>query len=696
VKQVVQPVGGGRVRVEDVPRPVIGATEVLVQTQASLISVGTERALTQLAQSMLLNKARARPDLVRQVVRKARSDGIGRTVQAVRARLDQDLPLGYSAAGIAIEVGAAVAGIVPGQLIATGGAGKANHAEWQAVPALLCSQVPDGLSAEQAAFATVASIALHGLRLAGVEPGSDVAVVGLGLVGQLAARLAMAAGCRVIGLDVAPFPIERAVAAGIHALRDDGDATTEAVLQWARGFGVDSVLVTASDHSSSVIRRIPALCRDRASVVIVGDVGLELERTAFYEKELALRVARSYGPGRYDRSYEEWGVDYPIGQVRWTEGRNQQAVLDLIARGSIEVSDLITHRFPIAGAVGAYDLIESRAEPYLGIVLTYPAEPRLSRPVVTHKSKRSDKFGVGLVGAGAFASSVLVPALRHGGFSRFVAVSSSSGLSAQRLASNAGFERAVSGADAVIEDPDVAVVVIATPHDTHAAFVVTALKAGKHVWCEKPLALTGEQLDDVERAYYDAGSVLYVGFNRRMAPTVDEVRRRLADSAGPLVIDYRVSVGTVPERHWYADRRQGGRLLGEICHFVDTCAALSGSITDARAVGSIGIHELLLADNFVVSLRHTDGSLSAISYAANGHTSTEKERIEILGRGHTATIADFRAVTFDGRTQRFSSQDKGHRGLAAAFHQAVRSGEPAQIGLESSRAVIQAAAALGS
>ncbi len=695
MKQVVQSLGGGPVRIVDVPAPIVGATEVLVQTVASLVSAGTERALTELAQSSLLAKARARPELARQVIRKARTEGISRTFHTVRGRLGEDLALGYSAAGLAVEVGEAVAGIAPGQLVATGGAGKANHAEWQSVPALLCSPVPDGVSAEQAAFATVGSIALHGFRLAGAGPGADVVVVGLGLVGQLVARLALASGCRVIGLDVTAFPVERAAAAGVPALVDEGDATTEAVRVWARGRGVDAVVITAADRSSSVIRRVPTLCRDQATVIVVGDVGLELERTPFYEKELVLRVARSYGPGRYDRSYEDWGVDYPIGQVRWTEGRNQQAVLDLLAEGRLHVDDLITHRFPIAEAVGAYELIESRAEPYLGIVLTYPADGRAPGPIVVAAPKGSaDGLGVGLIGAGAFAASVLVPALREAGFGRFVAVASSSGLSARRLAEGAGFERAVSGADAVIDDPDVGVVVIATPHDSHADFVIRALRAGKHVWCEKPLALTEDELDEVESAFHEAGSVLYVGFNRRKSPAIEEVCRQLSGVQGPVVIDYRVSAGPVPKGHWYGDRRQGGRLLGEVCHFVDTCAAIAGPICDARVLASIGDHELALADSFVVSLRHENWSLSAISYAANGHQGTEKERIEILGRGHTATIADFRALTVDGRSQRLGGQDKGHRALASAFHEAVRRGEPAQVGIESSRAMLRAAATL--
>ncbi len=416
-------------RVLDVPRPTIGATDVLVQTQASLISPGTERAVTELAQSSLLAKARARPDLVRQVVKKARSEGFTQTARAVRTRLDDDIPLGYSAAGIAIEVGEAVTGVAPGQLVATAGAGKANHAEFQAVPGLLCAPVPDGVPPADAAFATIASIALHGLRLADVGPGAKVVVIGLGLLGQLSVRLAQAAGCDVAGIDVADFPVEKARASGAFALAESGDDTTKAILEWSRGRGADAVLLTAAGKSSAPALRAPAICRDRAEVVVVGDVGLDLQRTPFYEKELSLRFARSYGPGRHERSYEDWAVDYPVGFVRWTEGRNLEAVLDLLAGGRLAVSDLVTHRFPITEAPSAYELIEARAEPYLGVALTYPAQSEPDRPIRIATPQPSSGLGVGFIGAGAFASGVLVPAFRAAGFERLVTVASGSGLS---------------------------------------------------------------------------------------------------------------------------------------------------------------------------------------------------------------------------------------------------------------------------
>lgn len=675
MKQVVQPVGGGSVAVLDVPRPSVDSTQVLVRTLASVISPGTERAVTSLAQSSLISKARARPDLVRQVVRKARSEGIASSLQTVRSRLASDLPLGYSAAGIAVEVGEAVEGVRPGQLVATGGAGHANHAEWQAVPGLLCAAVPEGVTATQAAFTTLASIALHGLRLADVGPGSKVVVVGLGLVGQLACRLAQAAGCDVAGIDVAAEPLRVAAATGVLALEEQGDATTERVLAWSRGRGADAVLLCASGSSSAPAQRSPALCRDRARVVVVGDVGLALSRTPFYEKELTLLFARSYGPGRYELAYEEYAIDYPVGQVRWSEGRNFEAVLDLLASGRLRVDDLITHRFQIAEATAAYDLIAAQREPYLAVTLTYPdGQPEREPPIRLAKLSIPPDLGVGWIGAGAYSTGTLLPAFKTAGFDRFISVVSGGGLSALRVAERHGFEQAVSTADELIDDPQVEVVVIASPHDTHANLAARALRAGKHVWCEKPLALTIEELDDVETAWHFSGRVLCVGHNRRWSPHVQTVREQLGGEL--CVITYRVSAGRLPAGHWYADRRQGGRLIGEVCHFVDTCAALAGSeIMQVRA-RSGGSGELLVAEDVVLALSHRNGSLSTISYASKGSPSTRKERIEVLGGGHTWVIDDFRSIERDGKALRSGNrQDKGQEPAVLAFRRAVR-GEP--------------------
>ena len=692
MKQVVQPVSGGPVEVLDVPRPVIGPTEVLVQTTASIISPGTERAVTALAQSSLLDKARARPDLVRQVLAKAKTEGIQSTVKAVRSRLADDIPLGYSAAGIVLQVGEAVADISPGDLVATGGAGSANHAEIQAVPGLLTSRVPDGVDAESAAFATIASIAMHGLRQADVGPGSKVVVVGLGLVGQLAARLAMASGCDVAGIDVSEHPLAVAEASGVLALAESGTDTTARIREWSRGRGADAVIITAADKTSRITDRVPELCRDRATVVVVGDVGLELDRTPWYEHELELRFARSYGPGRYERAYEDWGVDHPIGYSRWTEGRNLEAVLDMLAAGRLEVADLITHRFPLESATDAYELIESRAEPYLGIALSYGKTPSPDEPVIV-STERSGQAGIGFIGAGAFAGTVLAPAFQKTG-EPLVAVSSSSGLSARRLADAAGFAKAVSGPDGVLDDPDVTSVVIATPHDTHAELTSRALRAGKHVFCEKPLATTIAELDDVIDALDATDAVLFVGFNRRWSPAVAKVVEHMGGGAGPLVVNYRVNAGVLPESHWYHDRRQGGRLLGEVCHFVDTAAALVGAApTSVRAIGG-GPGEAQLRQDLALVVGFADGSVATITYATGGHHSTEKERIEVLGRGRTAVIVDFRELVLDGKSTSLRPQDKGHDRQIVEFVEATKGHRDAPDFVAVSRLVIEAAATM--
>jgi predicted dehydrogenase/NADPH:quinone reductase-like Zn-dependent oxidoreductase len=691
--QVVQSVRSGDLRLVEVPAPQIGPTEVLVATRCSLVSAGTERAVRKLASANLVEKARARPDLVRQVLRKARADGVMPTVRAVRTRLDEEMPLGYSAAGIVLEVGEAVAGIRPGDRVATGGAG---HASVQAVSGLLATRLPEGVSDADAAFATVGAIALHGFRLSEVGPGSRIAVIGLGLVGQLASRLARAAGCEVVGIDVSSWAVERAEGTSVDlALVETGDDTTAAVAAWSGGLGVDAVLVTAATSTSDPMRRAPSLARDRATLVVVGDVGLELDRRPLYEKELSLRVARSYGPGRYERSYEEWGIDYPVGQIRWTEGRNQEAFIGLLDRGQVAVTDLVTHRCPFEDALAAYELLESDT-PSLGIELVYPSStPDRTKPIRLAQ-RTGGSNGLGLIGAGAFARAVLVPALQSAGFSHLVSVASASGFSAVRLAERIGFEQVATSAKAVIDNSDVSVVVIATPHDSHATLAAAALRAGKHVLCEKPLALTEPELDDVEEAWRSSGCHLWVDFNRRYAPAVIVARQHLNATASPVVITYRVHAGPIAPNHWYADRRQGGRLIGEVCHFVDTCAALAGA-TAAETVGVAGpVGEAQGGNDLALALRFDDGSLATISYASGGHGATAKERIEILGGGHTLVIDDFRTLTVDGADVWSGSQDKGHAALVSAFARALNQGESDIITEQSLASTRATLAALGS
>lgn len=696
MKQVVQSISGGPVRVVDAPAPTIGATEVLVETRVSTISPGTEAAVTRLAQSSLLSKAKARPDLVRQVIKKAKTEGVRQTLQTVRAKLDDDIPLGYSACGIALEVGEAVMGIRPGQLVATGGAGKANHAEFQAVPGLLCCPVPDGVAEADASFTTIASIALHGLRLAEVAVGAKVAVIGLGLIGQLSARMARAAGCDVFGLDINDIAVERANKTGFRAMKDVGADTTAAIREWSRGRGVDAVLVTAGGKSSDAIMRTPELCRDRAHIIVVGDVGLNLARTPFYEKELSVRFARSYGPGRYDRSYEDWGVDYPAGQVRWTEGRNFETVLDLLAAGTLKVDDLITHRFPISAADDAYRLMSEANEPFLAIQLDYSEGKDRTAPIQIAPKKVSANPSVGLIGAGSFARSVLLPAFKEAGFERFVSIASASGTSAAHLGHVLGFEKAVSGAEAILSDPHVDTVIIATPHDSHAELVVAALETGKHVFCEKPLALTIEELDAVEQAASKSEGVLFVGYNRRWSEAVRIVKNHFSGATGPLMITYRINAGQLPDSHWYHDRRQGGRLLGEVCHFVDTCAALVDNVVTAARAVATNTTERLLAEDLSLTLQFSNGSIASIIYASSGHFRMSKERVELLGSNRSAVIDDFSSVILDGKERQLRPQDKGHAAEAREFLRRVQEGDAtlAEELLQSTRAALTAASSL--
>ena len=673
MKQVVQSVGNGELRVVEVPRPTSGPTEVLVRTTRSLLSTGTEKAVRELASASLLDKARARPDLVRDVVRRARAEGLKQTVAAVRTRLDEDMPLGYSAAGVVERVGEAVTGVQPGMRVATASAG---HAEYQVVPGLLAVPIPDRVSDDEAAFGAVAAIALQGLRQANVGLGGAVCVVGLGLVGQLTVRFALAAGLRVIGIDIRPWTVSLAESAGAIGIVEGPDAT-DRVLAATRGRGVDAVLVTASTKASDPVMVATDRVMDRGCVVIVGDVGLDLSRTPFYMKEIDLRFARSYGPGRYDRSYEEFAIDYPIGHVRWTEGRNIEAYLDLVGAGRMQVADLVTHTFGIDEAARAYETIaadpaalavqfqfeESREHASAGIVLN-----------VSHEPLAQGDLGIGIVGAGNYAKRVLVPAIKAAGLGTPLAVTSSGGLTARHLAERHGIGHVSPDVASLLAIEGIRTVFVLSRHDSHAQIAAQALRAGKHVFVEKPLALTDDELDDVLDAARTTGSQVWVGFNRRHSEAVRRTREALGRSGEPLVLTYRVNAGRLPETHWYKDRRQGGRLLGEVCHFIDLCSWIVGVPVRQVSAFSGGSAELALGEDLVVSLAYEDGSIATITYAEHGHAAAPKERLDILGRGHAVVIDDFHSLTIDGKSVRLHEPGKGHEANLRAFGESVRRG----------------------
>ncbi len=676
MRQVVQSVRDGRLRVAELPRPSIGPTEVLVAPTHSVVSAGTERAVRHLASSSLVAKARARPDLARKVLRRARTEGLVRTARSVRDRLDQDMPLGYSSAGRVVEVGEWATGLAVGDLVAAAGAG---HAELQVVAAPLAVALPPGVDPAQAAFGALATVALNGLRLAEVGPGSRVAVVGLGLLGRLTARLARAAGCEVVALEVSAAALERHEPSVELALVDDGDPTTAAVLDWSRGRGVDAVLVTAASRSADPLVRAPSLSRDRATVVLVGDVPIHLARTPLYEKELTLRVARSYGPGRYDPLFEEAAVDYPVGHVPWTARRNLEAFVDLLAAGSLDVADLVTHTFPIAEAEAAYAVLEDKVAAPLAIQLVYPeadhAAPRPApapAPSRPGRSRAPERPRVALVGAGTFVRATLLPALADAGLDVAV-VASAGGVSAERLADRLGARQVTTEEALTTAEADL--VIVATRHDTHAALAAQALAAGRDVLCEKPLALDEEGLDAVVSAWRAGGGLLAVGFNRRHSEAVGVVRDALGEGPSPLTVTYRVAADPTPPGHWYGDRTQGGRLLGEVCHFVDTCGAIVGHPAVAvTAQAAVTGRELLLAEDLVLTVRYADDSLATITYTTGGTPGMAKERVEVLGGGRSALIDDFGAVVVDGREVHLARPGKGHADLLAGVRRGLVEG----------------------
>lgn len=678
MKQVLQDIRSGQVSVHEVPEPAPADGWVLVAVERSLISSGTERAVASLGTKSIIQKAKARPDLVRKTLDVSRAEGIGVAVAKVRSRLDQPMAFGYSLAGRVLDTGGD-ARLAVGDLVACVGAGYASHAEVVSVPWNLVVPVPDGVPTDAAAFAAPAAIALHAIRLADVGPGSTVAVVGLGLLGQVAGRLLRGAGLFAVGTD----PREdrrrlfgRAAAAG---------GLPDAVARVSRGRGADAVLVFAAASSSEPISVGAAVARDRAKLVVVGDVPLELDRRTFYEKELDLVVARSYGPGRYDRGYEEGGVDYPASYVRWTEGRNVEAVLDLLAAGNLGLGDLVTHRFPIDDGRRAYEtLLEDPSS--LGILLEYET-PRERRTTIRRGGSREGAGRVALVGTGGFARGTLLPALQAAGLP-IVAVCARTGASSASLADKVGAGLASTDWHEVVAAPDVDAVVIATPHSEHAAAAAAALRAGKAVWVEKPLAIDAEGLRAVAAAA--GGGLLLVGHNRRFAPLAVELKRALT---APLAIGIRVAAGPLAPGHWLEDPREGGRVLGEISHFVDLASFLAGappSSVTARSVPA-GAGESLVA-----LLAFPDGSAATITYGVGTAGSLAKERIEVLGAQGAAVIDDFRRLELHGlrRSTTKGRRDKGHRAAIAAFAAAVRGERPLPVSVDEQLLVAAASLAL--
>jgi predicted dehydrogenase len=680
-----QSVRSGASTVEEVPAPALTPGHVLVRNAASLVSAGTERMVIEFAEKNMLQKAKARPDLVRQVMDKARREGVLNALDAVSSRLDQPLSLGYSSAGTVIAVGEGITDIAVGDRVACSGMNYASHAEIISVPRMLVTPLPSTkFSFEDAAFTTVGAIALHGIRLAEVKLGETVAVIGLGLIGQLTVQMLKAAGCIVLGMDLDTERCHLAEQNGCDDTANKAEGFKSLVASRTKDRGADAVIITAASTSSEPVEVAGTIARSRAVVVAVGAVGTELPRKSYYEKELDFRISRSYGPGRYDPEYEEKGHDYPVSYVRWTESRNMEAFLQLVADSRITLSSLITHRFEIEQAAQAYDLITGKKnERFMGVLIRYREnvdERRRIDLIPESTSSKKEAIRIGVLGAGLFGGQVLLPAMQKAGGIEFVGVCTATGATGRHAATRFGFRYCTTDQNEILRDSSINTVLVATRHHLHAQQVVAALNAGKHVFCEKPLCLTREELAEVVQANSAAREeLLMLGYNRRFAPMAVAMKQFFSAVHGPIAANYRVNAGAIPANHWVHDPSQGGgRILGEVCHFMDFLIFLTGSLPRtlfAAALPSPGNP----SDSVVVNLTFENGSIGSISYIAEGDKAFGKERVEVFGGGRVAVLDDFRTLELvkDGRRTTKKStlrQDKGHIAEWQAFSRSIRQG----------------------
>ena len=710
MKQILQSLKDGTTQLADVPPPRASAGCALVHTAITLVSAGTERMLVDFGKANWIDKARQQPDKVRMVLEKVRTDGLATTIEAVQSKLDQPLALGYCNVGVVSEIGKGVEGFVLGDRVVSNG----KHAEVVCVPKNLCAKVPDNVSDEAASFTVLAAIGLQGIRLVNPTMGECVVVTGLGLIGLLTVQMLRAHGCRVLGIDFDPARLELARRFGAEVVNPGaGEDVLAAAQAFSRGRGVDAVIITASTKSNEPVSQAAQMCRQRGRIVLVGVVGLELSRADFYEKELTFQVSCSYGPGRYDPSYEERGNDYPLGFVRWTEQRNFEAVLDLMASGQLNVEPLISHRFALEQAVDAYDLLSS-GEPSLGILLQYPGAEGQEAGVLERRTVAlpasgatpAGKANVAFLGAGNYAGRVLIPAFKAAG-AHLRTVVSSGGVSAVHYGKKHGFAQASTEGAEVLADPAVDTVVVATRHDAHARQVLAALQAGKHVFCEKPLCLTLDELSEIEsEARARPAQQLMLGFNRRFSPQVVKVKQLLVAVAEPKSFVMTVNAGAIPADHWTQDKAVGGgRIVGEGCHFIDLLRHLAGAPIASWHADALGRHPALAItdDKATITLRFEDGSVGTVHYVANGDKGFPKERLEVFCAGRVLQLDNFRKLRGWG-WKGFSKmnlwrQDKGQGECAKAFVDAVKSGTACPIPLdeviEVSRVSIEVQQALG-
>ena len=683
MKQLIQSFKTGELGLFDVPAPICQDNGVLVETKVSLVSAGTEKMLVDFAKKSMLAKAKDRPDLVKQVVGKMKKEGVKNTLEKVFTKLDTPIPLGYSLAGRVLEVGKNMSGINIGDRVACGGAGYANHSEINYVPKNLMVKIPDGVDDVDASFVTVGAIALQGVRQTEPKLGERVAVIGLGLLGQLAVQLLKANGCKVIGSDVDPDKIELAKKMGADEACHASDLIKMAD-EFSNGYGVDAVIIAASTASNQPVIDAAKISRMRGRVVFLGMVGMDIPRNDYYKKELDLRLSMAYGPGRYDPDYEEKGIDYPYDLVRWTEQRNFEAFLGLIEEGKISPKALLTHHYDFNDAMTAYDLLEGKIqEKYLGIVLEYSNEINLDEHKTvkrTDKAISNDKVNLGLIGAGNFTKSVILPNIKKVTGYELVAVCTATGVSAEGTGKKYDFKYITTDSNEIFTNSEINAVAITTQHNSHASLVEKAIENKKHCFVEKPLCIYPEELESIAAAH-SGESLVQVGFNRRFSPMVQTMKKHLS---GQISVNYRVNAGIIPKDVWIQDRELGGgRIIGEVCHFIDTCSFLIDSEIVSVYASTVQKPNQSIPDedNVNIILNYENGSTATIAYYAYGDSTMSKEYIEVFGSGISMEMHDFRELIIyengKKKKEKSSNQDKGFANEFKAFKEAVKTGTPA-------------------
>lgn len=672
MEQLTQNLKDGFMQVLEVPYPALSSGSVLVRNHFSLISAGTEGKTVKDARLGLIGKARARKDEVKKVIEAAKTFGLLDTYRLVMNKLNSPSPLGYSCAGEVIAVANDVRDFQIGDLVACGG-GTANHAEVVAVPVNLCVKVDKSVSLEFASFTTLGAIALQGIRQSDVRLGENCVVIGLGLIGQLTLQMLKAAGVKAIGIDMDQRMVDLALKNGadfsINRSRVDLE---QFVFENTNGYGADAVIITAGTDSTDPIDLAGMLSRKKGKVVVVGAVPTGFKRENYFKKELDLRMSSSYGPGRYDTEYEEQGIDYPYAYVRWTENRNMQAFVEMLRLKQINLENLRSHVFPFRKAQEAYQMILERTEIFSGILLKYDTERKIESIVhVSEKNFNPEEPAIGLIGAGGFGQNFLLPAMKEKG--NFVTVVTGRPQNARNIADKFGFNTCSGDANDIFNDARINTVFIATRHDSHADYVLKGLNSGKNVFVEKPLCLLPEQLTEIKKAYEKSGKRLMVGYNRRFAPLLQEMKQKLSSDL-PLAINYRINAGSIPKGHWIQDVNiGGGRIIGEVCHFVDLCAHLAGSSVVAVSA-NVMADTLNLQDTVAISLQFDNGSIAQIAYYSNGNKNLPKEKLEVFGSGSVATLDDFKTLTIYGKdvSKKSGNQDKGHKQEVNLFLESIR------------------------